>query len=143
MAKRNFPPGETEFVTHVVKRVDEINRRPGLSQYERLHSLAFGILSALDGCSVDLPGYAVRPLKEKGKPGPDIAGGLHERFTALAEMAGIKNGSEAPRCACDYVSPLGRGGKKAREPISSGPVPKPQQPARMTTQRRSDGALKR
>lgn len=54
-----------EFLRHIrglVKYWEEIDNRPSK---EKLEGLAFSILAALDGCSVDLPSFIVAPLPTK------------------------------------------------------------------------------
>lgn len=69
------------------------NVPPTQGATERLDGLAFSILSALDGCSLAVPGYALVPLSdpedmefhrqndENWYPeGTDIGGALHEQW---------------------------------------------------------------
>lgn len=113
MARRPRPSAEqTDFVGHVVNTVAYWNELKGLSQQERLHGLAFSIMSALDGASINLPGYEVRPLAEDGKkPGPDIAGDLHDRFTQLTRPGGQLPAKKLPPAA---MTPARRNGAPVR-----------------------------
>lgn len=89
-----------KFLSHVSRMVDywlRESRTPATE--EKMEGLAFSILTALDGCSADLPGFIVAPsphaddkeyLRESGKNWYpentadaitcDIGGGLHEHW---------------------------------------------------------------
>ena len=70
------------FLRYVHDQVDYWDREKGKSQKERLDSLAFSILVALDGEAGALPGgFEVLPLEPKQSRTPaDIAGGLHDDY---------------------------------------------------------------
>lgn len=83
-----------KFLAHVREMVlywEREDRKPDV--HDKLSGLAFSILSALDGCSGDIPGFQVIPSahpddrkyhEERGEnwypDDCDIAGGLHEHF---------------------------------------------------------------
>jgi len=90
-----------EYIAFLIKYWDEIDSVR--TQKERMKGLAFSILSMLDGCSGELPGFIVAPLphpedkefriremEENYYPENheieddikcDIGGGLHEHFS--------------------------------------------------------------
>lgn len=51
-----------EFLEHVRDMVDYWHDVPNKTEKEKLNGLAFSIMAALDGCSVDIPGFIVAPL---------------------------------------------------------------------------------
>jgi len=90
-----------QFLDHIRMMVDYWDSIPKETTKEKLSGLAFSILTALDGCSADLPSFIVAPLSSpedkqyhidedenyypenheiEGKIKCDIAGGLHEFF---------------------------------------------------------------
>jgi len=90
-----------QFLYHVRTMVNYWDSIPKKTTKEKLSGLAFSILTALDGCAGDLPGFIVAPLSHpndkqyrieneenyypenheiENKIKCDIAGGLHELF---------------------------------------------------------------
>lgn len=51
-----------DFLNHVRDMVDYWHDVPNKTEKEKLNGLAFSIMAALDGCSVDIPGFIVAPL---------------------------------------------------------------------------------
>lgn len=86
---------EDNFLAHIHTLVDywENESRTKTSK-EKLNGLAFSILSMLDGCSGEMPGFEVKAIGAKEDiefflqtgqdyyplEGEDIAGSLHEKF---------------------------------------------------------------
>lgn len=72
---------QKQFIDHINLMVDywETNI-PEMSSRQKLEGLAFSILTALDGCAMSLPSYAVIPIYDNDTMGTDIAGDLHENM---------------------------------------------------------------
>lgn len=82
-----------QFLIGIHDRVEYWNNQKS-DTLDKLEGLAFSILSMIDGCSMDLPGYNLSPisdeetieyLKRNGENyypvnSPDIGGYLHELF---------------------------------------------------------------
>ena len=88
-----------DFLNHVRDMVEYWGDAPNKTEKEKLNGLAFSIMAALDGCSVDIPGFIVAPLPhetakqhhiENGKDyypenhnsavNCDISGELHDHY---------------------------------------------------------------
>ena len=112
--KPNPPPREMtedevrqEFLTHVRETVKYWADLPKYSDFDKCEGVAFSILTAIDGCSMALPGFMLIPAphpddkayhEQQGKnwyPDPpkvklcDIAGGLCEEWEQLYAKKGL------------------------------------------------------
>ncbi|MCM3783688.1 hypothetical protein M3231_11955 [Neobacillus mesonae] len=73
-----------EFLEHIKHGIVEYwSKLPDKSDIEKCEGVAFSILTLLDGYSGGMPAFEVKPLDEKGIAGEDIAGSLHEQYSAL------------------------------------------------------------
>ena len=80
----NRNEAQKEFLRHVRVMIDYWeNNIQDMPSQKKLEGLAFSILTALDGCALDLPGYAVIPICSKKDIKSYIAEGqdYYEEFT--------------------------------------------------------------
>ena len=85
------------FISHIWMLVNYWDKADRPTQHDRMAGLAFSILSMLDGCSMNLPGFSVIPhphpddkefrknegtnwFPEPQKVNHDISGMLHDNF---------------------------------------------------------------
>ena len=84
MAKRKITPEEKkvrdQFIKTIWGYIDTIDNSEEKSPKRKMELLAFSILAMIDGEGVGVPPFEMRPINEKGKTGPDIAGDLHNNF---------------------------------------------------------------
>lgn len=94
------------FLDYLAELSQYWNNVEDRTQQERLDGLVFSILSTLDGCSAELPGFLVAPLPHEDdkefrrahyddwypenhqieeQVNCDIAGGLHEQYHKAVE----------------------------------------------------------
>jgi hypothetical protein len=86
-----------KFLSHVNHLVKYWAEQPNQTDFEKVEGVAFSILSVIDGCSMNLPGFVLAPQPHKDdkqfhigndedyyprtkKVKTDIAGTLHERL---------------------------------------------------------------
>lgn len=89
----------TEFLAHVRGLVEYWHDVEGRDPKDKLNGLAFSIMAAIDGCSVDIPAFILAPFpheedkkysiskrnnyypeNHKSNVKCDIAGSLHDNF---------------------------------------------------------------
>jgi hypothetical protein len=71
---------KNEFLKAIHSNIDYWESLPDKTTRERIEGIAFSILVILDGESIRMPPFAVRPLDENGNEGISISGELHDSF---------------------------------------------------------------
>lgn len=75
MREKTVEEVRCEFVDKVGDLVDYWSYQEGMSDKDKVEGVAFSILTMLDGCSLDMPGFIVAPLPHEDDKEYDIENG--------------------------------------------------------------------